>query len=163
MRTCRQCGCDLDEAPAKKKRSVPQHRRFFALVTAAFEHWPESHRFKPTTVDHLRKWVTAKAGYHHIQTVDTFGMDATQAIVAVAAALKAADPTHFTSVVGSKFHIISSKSIDFDTLPHLAACALFDAVADTIKSETGLYVDAIMPPVRKTTTAKRELLAEVPI
>lgn len=71
---------------------------------------------------------------------------------------------HFTSVVGARFHVIESKSIDFDTLPHLAACALFDAVADTIRAETGLDPDRIMPPIRKQTVlAKRDILAEVPI
>lgn len=163
MSSCPHCGGDLDGKPKGKPRSVPQHRRYYALVKAAHSHWPESHRFQPTSAEHLRKYLQAKAGYHVIQTIDTAGMDATQAIVAVAAALKAADQPSFQSVVGSKFHIVSSKSIDFDTLPHLAACALFDAVADTIKSETGLDADAIMPPLRKPTSAKRELLAEVPI
>lgn len=111
----------------------------------------------------MRKYLQAKAGYHNIRTVDTAGMDATSAIVAVAAELAAADTIHFTSVVGAKFHIVSSKSIDFDTLPHLAACALFDAVADTIRAETGLDPEAIMPAIRKPSSAKRELLAEVPI
>jgi hypothetical protein len=111
----------------------------------------------------MRKWLQAKAGYHVIRTVDTADMDATAAIVAVAAELAASDPTHFTSVRGSKFHIIESKSIDFDSLPHLAACALFDAVAETIEAETGLKADDIMPPLRKASLAKREMLAEVPI
>ncbi len=111
----------------------------------------------------MRKWLQAKAGYHNIRTVDTAGMDATAAIVAVAAELSAADPIHFTSVVGSKFHVVESKSIDFDSLPHLAACALFDAVAETIEAETGLKTAAIMPPLRMAAPVKRELLAEVPI
>lgn len=160
--TCPHCGVEL-EKPKGKPRSVPQHRRYFALIRAAHSHWLESHRFQPTSAEHLRRWLQAKAGYHVIRTVDTAGMDTTAAIVAVAAELSAADPIHFTSVRGAKFHIIESKSIDFDTLPHLAACALFDAVADTIRAETGLDPDRIMPPIRKQTTAKRELLAEVPI
>jgi hypothetical protein len=163
MTNCPHCGGDIDGKPKSKPRSVPQHKRYFALIRAAHSHWPESHRFKPTSDEHMRKWLQAKAGYHVIQTIDTAGMDATQAILAVAAALKAADQPNFPSAVGSKFHVVSSKSIDFDTLPHLAACALFDAVADTIRAETGLDPDAIMPPIRQPTTAKRELLAEVPI
>lgn len=160
---CPHCGADLDGKRKGKPRSVPQHRRYFALIRAAHSHWPETHRFQPTSDEHMRKWLQAKAGYHIIRTVDTAGMDATAAIVAVAAELAAADPIHFTSVRGAKFHIIESKSIDFDSLPHLAACALFDAVADTIRAETGLDAEAIMPPVRKPTSVKRELLADVPI
>ena len=159
---CPHCGVEL-EKPRGKPRSVPQHRRFFALVRAAHSHWPDTHRFRPMSEEHLRKWLQAKSGYANIRTVDTAGMDTQSAIVAVAAQLAAADPMHFTSVVGARFHVIESKSIDFDALPHLAACALFDAVADTIRAETGLDADAIMPPIRKQTTARRELLAEVPI
>jgi hypothetical protein len=133
------------------------------MIRAAHSHWPETHRFKPTSEEHLRKWLQAKAGYHNIKTVDTQGMATQAAIIAVAAELSAADPMHFTAVVGSKFHIIESKSIDFDALPHLEACAVFDAVADTIRAETGLDPEKIMPPVRSTAPAKRELMSEVPL
>lgn len=164
-KTCPHCGVELEAKPKgnSKPRSVPQHRRYFALIKAAHSHWPETHRFKPMSEEHLRKWVQAKAGYATVRTVDTAGMDTQSAIVAVAAMLAAADPMHFTSVTGARFHVIESKSINFDTLPHLAACAAFDAVADTIKAETGLDPDKIMPPVRQAASGKREMMAEVPI
>lgn len=164
-KTCPHCGVELEAKPKgnSKPRSVPQHRRYFALIKAAHSHWPETHRFKPMSEEHLRKWLQAKAGYALVRTVDTANMDTQSAIVAVAAMLAAADPMHFTSVQGARFHVIESKSINFDTLPHLAACALFDAVADTIKAETGLDPDKIMPPVRQAALGKREMMAEVPL
>jgi hypothetical protein len=163
MINCPDCGAVIEEKPKGKPRSVPQHRRYFALIRAAHSHWPLSHRFQPTSEEHLRKWLQAKAGYHNIRTVDTAGMKTENAIKAIAALMAASDPIHFTSVVGAKFHIVESKSIDFDTLPHLAACALFDAVAETIEAETGLKVDNIMPPLRHSARVKREMLAEVPL
>lgn len=163
MTSCPHCGVEIEAKPKSKPRSVPQHRRYFALIKAAHSHWPETHRFKPMSEEHLRKWLQAKAGYATVRTVDTANMDTQSAIVAVAAMLAAADPMHFTSVQGARFHVIESKSINFDTLPHLAACALFDAVADTIKAETGLDPDKIMPPVRQAASGKREMMAEVPI
>lgn len=162
MTSCPHCGVEIEAKPKSKPRSVPQHRRYFALIKAAHSNWPETHRFKPMSEEHLRKWLQAKAGYATVRTVDTANMDTQSAIVAVAAMLAAADPMHFTSVQGARFHVIESKSINFDTLPHLAACALFDAVADTIRAETGLDPDKIMPPVRKA-SGKREMMAEVPI
>jgi hypothetical protein len=159
---CPHCGVELEAKPKGKPRSVPQHRRYFALIKAAYSHWPETHRFRPMSEEHLRKWLQAKAGYATVRTVDTAGMDTQSAIVAVAAMLAAADPMHFTSVQGARFHVIESKSIDFDTLPHLAACALFDAVAEVIEAETGLKADQIMPPVRQS-SGKREMMAEVPL
>lgn len=163
MTSCPHCGVEIEAKPKSKPRSVPQHRRYFALIKAAHSHWPETHRFKPMSEEHLRKWLQAKAGYATVRTVDTANMDTQSAIVAVAAMLAAADPMHFTSVTGARFHVIESKSINFDTLPHLAACALFDAVADTIRAETGLDPDKIMPPVRQAASGKREMMAEVPI
>lgn len=163
MTSCPHCGSDIDAKPKWKPRSVPQHRRYFALIRSAFAHWPETHRFRPTSEEHLRKWLQAKAGYHNIRTIDTTRMEKADAIVAIAAELAAADPIHFTSITNGKFHIIESKSIDFDTLPHLAACALFDAVAETIEAETGLQVADIMPPLRQQASLKREMFAEVPL
>lgn len=165
--SCPHCGGVIESEPKRgKPRSVPQHRRYFALIRAARSHWPEAHRFQPTSDEHMRKWLQAKSGRAIISTLDTAGLPTQDAIVAIAAQIAAADksdPINFKSVVGSKFHIVSSQSIDFDTLPHLAACALFDAVSDTILAETGLDPDAIMPPLRKAAGGKRELLAEVPL
>ena len=133
------------------------------MIRAAFSHWPESHRFKPVTEERLRKWLTAKAGYAVVKTVDVSTMTRDQAVLAIAAELANADPVHFTSATVDAFYVIESKSIDFDTLPHLSACALFDAVADTIEAETGLKVAEIMPPIRERKPAKVETFAQVPL
>ncbi len=132
------------------------------MIRAAFSHWPESHRFKPITHERLRKWLQAKAGYAVVKTVDVSAMTGPEAVIAVAAELSAADPDNFTTCTAGRFHIVWSKSINFDTLPHLAACALFDAVADTIEAETGLKVAQIMPPLSER-RGKAEVFAEVPI
>ena len=160
---CPGCGLDLSQPKRGKPRSVPQHRRYFAMIRAAHSHWPESHRFKPISDDRLRKWLQAKAGYAVVKTVDVSTMTRDQAVLAIAAELANADPVHFTSATVNAFYVIESKSIDFDTLPHLSACALFDAVADTIEAETGLKVAEIMPPIRERKPAKAETFASVPL
>lgn len=160
---CQHCGVDLAPPKRGKPRSVPQNKRYFAMIKAAFSHWPESHRFKPMTEERLRKWLQARAGYASINTIETEGMTNAQCVAALAAAIMSADPVHFVSAKGSKLHVIQSRSIDFDTLPHLAACALFDTVADTIEAETGLNVDQIMPPTRERKPAKVETFSEVPL
>ncbi|CAB4146677.1 hypothetical protein UFOVP1157_40 [uncultured Caudovirales phage] len=160
---CQSCGVDLAGPKRGKPRSVPQHRRYFAMIRAAHAHWPEAHRFKPMTDERLRKWLQAKAGYAVVKTVYSSNMTTGDAMVAIAAELMTADPIHFTSATVDAFYIIESKSIDFDTLPHLSACALFDAVADVITAETGLKVDDIMPPIRERKPAKAETFAQVPL
>lgn len=160
---CHHCGGQLSSEKRSKPRSVPQHRRYFAMIRAAHSHWPESHRFKPVSDDRLRKWLQAKSGYAIVKTVDVSTMTKDQAVLAIAAELATADPVHFTSATVNSFHIIESKSIDFDTLPHLSACALFDAVSDTIEAETGLKVANIMPAIRERKSAKVETFAQVPL
>lgn len=133
------------------------------MIRSAFSHWPEGHRFQPVTEERLRKWLQAKAGYSVVNTIDTEGMTGAQTVAALAAAIMTADPIHFVSATGSRLHVIQSKSIDFDSLPHLAACALFDAVADVIEIETGLKVADIMPPISEKRAGKVEQFAEVPL
>jgi hypothetical protein len=133
------------------------------MIRAAFSHWPETHRFKPITEERLRKWLQAKAGHAVVNTIDAADMTNEQFVAALAAAIMTADPVHFVSATGTRFHIIQSMSINFDTLPHLAACALFDDVAETIEAETGLKVADIMPPISERKPAKSEAFAEVPL
>lgn len=55
----------------KKPRNVRFHRKFFALLDFAFEHWePEQVEFKGVKVgknlDVFRGWVTCQAGYYYL-------------------------------------------------------------------------------------------------
>lgn len=157
MTSCPHCGCDIETAPKRgKPRSVPQHRRYFAMIREAYHHWPDGHQFRPLSEEHLRKWLQAKAGHRVVDTIETDGMTPAQSVAVIAAAMKRAGPFAFVSATETKLHVVTSESIDFDTLPHLAACALFDDVAEVIEAETGLKVDQIMPPVtaRRTTTER---------
>lgn len=166
MQNCPHCGVELEAKPKAKPRSVPQHRRYFGLVRAAFTHWPETHRFQPLTEERLRKWLQARAGHAIITSIDLAPMSKEEAVSAIAAALIAAalkDEHYFTHQNGGTFHVIRSKSIAFDELPHLAACALFDAVAEVIEAETGLEVAKIMPPIAERKAGKSEVYAEVPL
>lgn len=163
MSHCPHCGVELEAKPKGKPRSIPQHRRYFAMLKATFSHWPEDHRFQPATEEHLRKWLQAKAGYAVIKSVETEHMTTQQAIAAISAELALADPIHFTSAADTLFYIIQSKSIDFDTLPHRDACGLFDAVQDVIEAETDLKVAKIMPPISERKAKKSETFAQVPL
>ena len=161
MTICQHCGCEAEPPKAGKRRSVPQHRRYFAMIRAAYHHWPLDHaELLPHSEDQLRHWLQCKAGYHLQITVDTAGMTATEAITAAAGAYTAAARAGehpFSKPRDGKLYVFWSKSIDFNTLPHLDACALFDAVADVIEAETGLKVEQIMPPVQMRAKRKDKL------
>lgn len=154
---CEHCG-GYPSPHRGKPRSVPQNARYHAMIKAAYMHWPErADLFQPGSIEHLRKFLQAKAGHRNVATVDTAGMTRMQSVVAIAAAIKAAGEHHYVEAAGTKFYIITSKSIAFDELKHLAACALFDDVADVIEAETGLKVDEIMPPVQMRAKRKEKL------
>ena len=144
---CKHCGCDIAAKRPGKPRSVPQHRRYFALIRAALHHWPEAHRFQPASAEHLRHWLQAKAGWRTVVTIDTGTMTPAEAVAASVAAMKAGGPFAFVEGRDARLYVITSRSVDFDTLPHLTACAVFDAVAEVIAAETGLAAEQIMPPV----------------
>lgn len=155
MKHCPDCGCELKPAKGRKPRSVPQHRRYFALIRAAYYHWPEAHEFRPQSEEHLRKWLQAKVGHRIVETVDTAGMSPEQASSAIASQVRKAGPFAFHSAVGTRFYSVVSESIDFDTLPHLKACALFDDIAELIEAETGQRCDDMITHTPRTSERYR--------
>ena len=58
---CPECGCVID-----KGRSVPDHRRLFGLLRAAFHQWSESHAFQPTNESQLRAWALVQTGHSNV-------------------------------------------------------------------------------------------------
>lgn len=134
-----------------KPRSTPQHNRYFAMIERAFDQWPEAHDFAPADSEHLRKWLQCKAGYY-IATDIALPPHKNQRAIAkiVVAAVTAA----FNSVgehawvkenaKGNSIRVFRSKSIAYDKLKHLEACALFNAVAEIIEIETGVSADKLM-------------------
>ena len=154
---CEHCG-GFPTPKTGKRRSVPQNALYHAMIKAAFHHWPErKDLFQPGSIEHLRKWLQAKAGHRNVSVVDAEHMDTGQALVAVAAAIKAAGEHHYVEPLGTKFYIITSKSIAFNELKHMDACALFNDVADVIEAETGLKVEDIMPPIQMRAKRKDRL------
>lgn len=68
---CPECGFIL-----RNKRSGRLHRYYFATITNAFHNWPESHEFKPESIDHLRVWLQKEAGYRDVVEERIFGAKA---------------------------------------------------------------------------------------
>jgi len=136
---------------AVSSRSTPQHRRYMALIKAAYHHWPESHEFQPESETHLRKWLQVSAGYReHTDIPVVFAEDEPAvtrlAALAIEAAIMAAEGYAFVRPHpdGGIVRVYRSRSISYDTLGHLEACALFDAVAEIIESVIGRSADEIL-------------------
>lgn len=127
-----------------KPRSIDQHRRFFSLMKAVYDQWPEAHRFQPDNAEHLRAWLLVRAGHH---TVHTFSPDGDQdsfakwvpVIIATMTGKHAWCRAH-----GSELHVCVPLSIAFDKLEHKAFCKLNDDVDEVIRLDTGLDPDKLL-------------------
>lgn len=59
--TCPACSFRFNEN-AKSDRSSPEHRRYFAMIKAAFDNWPVGHQFQPLDSTALRTFLQCRAG-----------------------------------------------------------------------------------------------------
>jgi len=147
-KSCPHCGGILTKA-----RSLPDHRRFFALIRAAFMHWPADHDFTPDSEEHLRRWLTCKAGYRESipillpENADAATLHMFQ--MAIEATIAACDGEGFVVPYRSGVAIIKAKSIAWDKLGQKEFAEVRNAVEDVIKAETGFEADKLLSESEK--------------
>lgn len=143
-----QCPCcehSFDVNAARKPRSIEQHRRFWAVMNAAFHHWPETHEQQFATMNDLRHWLTMKAGWREeVLRIPISGMKMEQAKMIAEAAIRAAGGNAWPVAHKGSLVIFKPKSIAFMKMPHLEFCALNDAVGAVIKFEMQITADELL-------------------
>ena len=142
-KVCPSCGVVLC-----KTRSLSDHRRFFALIKAAFDQWPEAHSFQPDSAEHLRAWLTCKAGHRNVTELH-LPAEATGDMVRLfqfgtECAIKAAGGVGFVVPYRDSLVVISPKSISWDTISQKEFGPFRDAVSDVIEAETGIKVGDLL-------------------
>lgn len=146
MTHCPSCGVVIEADP--KSRSTPQHNRYWAMVRAAYQHWPETHEFQPATLEQLRKWLQCKAGHYHVQSFELPQTDdpalMARMMAFAEALLDTRDGSRFGRWHGTVLSVFVPKSIAFDRLSHKAACQLFDEVAAVIEAEIGIDHETLL-------------------
>lgn len=144
MSICCHCGCDSD--PEKgKPRSVPQLRRFYGVLRAMFEHWPDDAVFKPDNLEHLRKWALIKAGHRESTDISVEWLTDQPALTKLASltietAIEAAGAYPFVrpDSNGGRVRVFRAKSIAFKRLKQEPFNALNNEVEAVYLNETGL-------------------------
>ena len=130
-----------------KPRSIDQHNRFFALVSALFQQWPEKHQFQPDDEEHLRAWLLVKAKH---RVIAEFHMgDVTDEFVrAIPVITMAMYRKHcWAWQDGSKIKVCAAKSISIygkEAVGHAEFCVINDNVDGVIRAETGLDPERLM-------------------
>lgn len=141
---CPACGVTLDDKP-NKPRSIDQHRRFFAIVRAVYQHWPDSHDVQFSTETECRKWLTMKAGAREVALrMPLVGIKPTTAVLIATAAMKAAGAHAVAVEHKGELVVFKPQSIRFDRMGHQEFCKLNDDVQAVIESETNLRVDDLL-------------------
>jgi len=131
-----------DRRPAL--RSLAQHKRFFSVIAAAFNHWPESHNFQPDSSEHLRAWILCRAGH---RTVTTFHLEDDAQTFAKVVPMIIATVLHkhaWCWSKGSDLFVCVPQSIAFDKMDHKAFCKVCDDVDEVIRVETGLDPEKLL-------------------
>lgn len=142
---CPHCGCEIETNRSGKPRSVEQHRRFFAMIKAAFEHWPESHERQFSSAEEMRKYLQMKAGYREVgATIPLTGINKQRAMLLAEAAIRAAGSYAVPVINGDVLVVFKPKSIAFDKLSHKDACRLFDDVEAFIEDAIGVPAQTLL-------------------
>lgn len=143
MKTCPHCGCSHDAQ--ERPRSLPQLRRYFAMVRAAFSHWPETAEVQFSSEDECRKFLQMSAGWRDVGArIPLVGVNPEHARLLVAAAIKGAGAFARPVVHKGELIIWIPRSIKFSTMGPQEFGLLSDAVAVVIKDMTGLDADTLL-------------------
>jgi hypothetical protein len=140
---CPTCG----QTRPKRPRSIDDHRRFFGVISAAFQNWPEAHEFQPDSKDHLRSWLLCKAGHRDVTTVPVESDDPALrklVVLAVEGSIKAARSHAFIRPHGSAIAVFTARSINFETLDQKQFAPLRETVEQIIEAETGIKADDLL-------------------
>ncbi len=145
MKSCPHCGCELAPPAGGKARSVEQIRRYFAMIKAAFTHWPETHERQFSSSEELRAYLQMKAGAREIGAqIPLTGLHKERAMLLVEAAIRGAG-SHSKPVIHCETLVIfRPKSISFSRMAHADFCRLSDDVAAVIRNETGIDPEEMM-------------------
>lgn len=142
---CPSCLATFDLAKGTKPRSVEQNRRFWAVMHAAFHHWPENHEHQFATMNDMRHWLTMKAGWREeVARIPIAGMKIEQAKMIAEAAIRSAGGNAWPIAHKGSLVIFKPKSIAFMRMPHLEFTALNSAIEDVIKSEINLTAEELL-------------------
>jgi hypothetical protein len=144
---CPECGCLLS-----KPRSPQDHKRFFALIRKAFEHWPEC-GFAPSDHKHLRAFLLVQAGYFDAQPVpidaelaqDPHLLALARLTVEASVAAAIRDRGYaFPRFSAAGCDILRPKSINWETLDQKGFAPIREAVGDIIENTVGVTSDQLL-------------------
>ncbi len=143
MKTCPHCGCSHDAQD--RPRSVPQLRRYFAMIRAAYAHWPETADVQFSSEEECRKHVQMRAGWREVGArIPLVGVKPETAKMLAAAAIAGAKAHAWPVIHERELIVWVPRSIKFASMGPQEFGQLSDAVAVVIRDMTGMDVEQVM-------------------
>lgn len=140
---CSHCGCEATSTG--KARSVPQMRRYFAMIRAAFHHWPETCDVQFSTEEECRKYLQMKAGWRDIGArVPLVGVNKDRARMIAEAAIRGAGSYAMPIVHKNELIVFVPRSISFQKMGPQEFSALSDAVSQAVFDMTGIDANELL-------------------
>lgn len=142
MRSCPHC-----KKPIGHGRSGDDHKRLFALFSAAHHHWPKRHAFQPDDPEHLRAWLLCKVGFRtvsHVEVPSDNPAIVKLAMLAAEGAVKAAKGYVFFKPEDGGFSVGAPRSLSFDKCDQKTFGRVREAVEQQIQIETGIDPETML-------------------
>ena len=122
-----------------RPRSTPAHRMLFGVIAVAFETWPEGHKFKPVSLEHLRSWCLIKAGHYNSLDIPAHNPQLAAAIVIkLVEQVKAADKTPIIWPMDDSVRVFTPKSIAYSELSQSDFNQISEAVYMELEKALGV-------------------------
>lgn len=137
-RKCEACGQDK---PAPRNRE--RHALFFAILKPALEQWPETAEFQPMSTEHLRAWLTFKAGWCSMRELEIGGPNKAHAVRAVRYFLGENEQSKFYTATAKGIREYTPKSIAFNKCSETQFKVILNASAEMIESIIGVPIEAL--------------------
>lgn len=143
MSACQVCG--FTETKRGKPRSIDQHRRFFAIVSASFDHIPEDYERQFSNVTEWRKFLEMKVGWREIGAqIPLTGVRKENAMLLAEAAIRGAGSFAVPVIHRDTLVIFRPRSISFTAMPHVEFNRLSQAVEDLIRDIIGVEPEQLL-------------------
>lgn len=139
---------ELVKVRITKPRRAKHHRLFFAVIAAAFENWPELHDQQFENAEHLRAWLTVKAGFRDIfgERLRSDEADPKRMASFITKAMlktRQAGGYGFVTEYNGSIVLLTPKSISWSKLSQEEFSPVADRVFQIIEQETGIPIEAL--------------------
>ena len=124
-----------------KPRSNPAHRMFFGIIAVAFDQWPETAKFRPTSAEHLRAYVLIKAGHYNSIDVPARNPEVAAAILLqLIEAVKADDKFPILWQYADFVRVYTPKSVAYSEVAQADFSKISEAVYTEIEKVLGVPI-----------------------